>query len=74
MPFCCICHHAKPQLHYKRLRGLRSSTKCMHQAAQGAHNLCIAGEPQHLTTLARFTALRWLSLLNAERLGPDEVC
>ena len=40
---------------------------------QVAHNLLLAKAPRHRTTLARFSALRCLSLLNVEYLQAAEV-
>ena len=40
---------------------------------QEARNLRVSKAPRHLTTLARFTALRSLSLLGAELLSPKQV-
>ena len=42
--------------------------------SQEAYNLFVARVPRHVTTLARFTALRRLSLLGAFELLHDEVC
>ena len=40
---------------------------------QEARNLFVPKAPRHVTTLARFTALRYVSLLGAESLLPMQV-
>ena len=40
---------------------------------QDAHNLVVSRVPRHVTTLARFTALRSLDLLWSSSLMPAEV-
>ena len=41
---------------------------------QEAYNLFVHKAPGHATTLARFTALRRLSLVNTDGLWPWQVC
>lgn len=49
-------------------------TAAMVCGVQEAHNLIVLKGPKHKTALARFTALRCLSLHNTEGLSPGQVC